>query len=121
MEKLAGGRARVVFGATHEQDGERVYDIAFPFGALLQRVNARAGCDSGNDCLRVVMIPLGRSLQRLAAAPDFFAHPRIVAAVTGEGDGAAALLKDRLYIGYQEQSALLEVIDRKRTRLKSSH
>src|SRR3546814_5552801 len=46
----------------------------------------------------------------LAAAPDFFAHPRIVAAVTGEGDDAAALLKDRLYIGYQEQSALLEVI-----------
>src|SRR5690606_28182673 len=30
--------------------------------------------------------------------------------VTGEGEGATALLKDRLYIGYQEQSALLEVI-----------
>src|SRR3546814_8027640 len=34
----------------------------------------------------------------------------MVAAVNGEGDDAAALLKDRLYIGYQEQSALLEVI-----------
>src|SRR3546814_17604488 len=34
----------------------------------------------------------------------------MVAAVNGEGDDAAALLKDRLYIGYQERSALLEVI-----------
>src|SRR3546814_10225340 len=76
-DKPPAGRSLFDFVATHEQDGERVYDIPFPFEALLQRINARAGCDSGNDCLRVVLIPLGRSLQRLAAAPDFFAHPRI--------------------------------------------
>ena len=109
-DRPPAGRSLFDFVATREQDGERVHDIPFPFEALLQRINARAGCDADGECLRVVLIPLGRSLQRLAAAPDFFAHPRIVAAVTGEGDGAAALLKDRLYIGYQEQSALLEVI-----------
>src|SRR3546814_3738305 len=107
-DKPPAGRSLFDFVATHEQDGERVYDIPFPFEALLKRINARAGCDSGNDCLRVVLIPLGRSLQRLAAAPDFFAHPRFVAAVPGEGDDATALLKDRLYIGYQEQSARSE-------------
>jgi mono/diheme cytochrome c family protein len=109
-DRPPAGRSLFDFVATSERNGARIYDIPFPFEALLQRINTRAGCVSGNDCLRVVLIPLGRSLQRLAAAPDFFAHPRIVAAVTDEGDGAAALLKDRLYIGYQEQSALLEVI-----------
>src|SRR5690606_27171434 len=109
-DRPPAGRSLFDFVTTREQDGRRVRDIPFPFEALLQRINARAGCDPGNECLRAVLVPLGRSLQRLAATPDFFAHPRIVAAVTGEGDGATALLKDRLYIGYQEQSALLEVI-----------
>jgi mono/diheme cytochrome c family protein len=109
-DRPPAGRSLFDFVATREQDGTRVYDIPFPFEALLHRVNARAGCGTGSDCLRVVLIPLGRSLQRLAATPDFFAHPRIVAAVTDEGDDATALLKDRLYIGYQEQAALLEVI-----------
>src|SRR3546814_9629102 len=109
-DKPPAGRSLFDFVATREHDGERVYDIPFPFEALLQRINARAGCGSGNDCLRVVLIPLGRSLQRLAAAPDFFAPPRIVAAVTGESGDAPALLQDRPYIGYQEQFALLDMI-----------
>jgi hypothetical protein len=81
-DRPPAGRSLFDFVATREQDGTRVYDIPFPFEALLRRVNARAGCGNGRDCLRVVLIPLGRSLQRLAATPDFFAHPRIVAAVT---------------------------------------
>jgi hypothetical protein len=60
------------------------------------------------------MLPSGRSLQRTAAAPDFFAYPRIVLAVTGEPavseHDAGVLLKDRLYIGYVEKTAMLEVI-----------
>jgi hypothetical protein len=56
-----------------------------------------------------VLIPLGRSLQRTAAAPDFFRHPRAVVAVTGEGTGPMRA-KDRLFIGYQDTSGLLEVI-----------
>src|SRR3546814_9204248 len=76
-DRPPAGRSLFDFVTTREQGGARVYDIPFPFEALLQRINARAGCDAGDDCLRVVLIPLGRSLQRLAAAPDFFAHPQI--------------------------------------------
>jgi hypothetical protein len=54
-----------------------------------------------------VLIPLGRSLQRTAAAPDYFAYPRVVVAVDSPPPLAGVpLLKDRLYIGYQEQSAV---------------
>ena len=56
-----------------------------------------------------VLIPLGRSLQRTSAAPEFFAFPRVVVAVTGEGDGPV-FAKDRLYLGYQERANLIEVI-----------
>ena len=60
------------------------------------------------------MIPMGRSLQRMAAAPEFFKYPRVVFAVIGEPAtnerDAGALLKDRLYIGYVEKTGVLEVI-----------
>src|SRR3546814_6487346 len=48
-DKPPAGRSLFDFVATREHGGERVYDIPFPFEALLQRVNPRAGCDSGND------------------------------------------------------------------------
>ncbi len=58
-----------------------------------------------------MLIPLGRSLQRNAAAPRFFRAPRAVLAVTEDpGRPGMPLLKDRLYLGYQETAALLEVI-----------
>lgn len=96
-----------------DRNGRRTYDIPFPFDALLARINARAGCSASAPCVRVVMIPLGRSLQRMTASPAFFEHPRVVAAVDAEGNPAAAdamLLKDRLYLGYQDKAALIEVI-----------
>ena len=45
----------------------------------------------------------------MAAAPDYFVHPRAVVAFTGEGAGPL-YAKDRLYLGYQQTSGLLEVI-----------
>jgi hypothetical protein len=74
----------------------------------VRKVEERAGC-AERSCTRQVLIPLGRSLQRIAASPDFFEFPRIVVAVDGEG-ASGLLLKDRLYLGYQEKSNLLEVI-----------
>ena len=109
-DKPPAGRSLFDFITHREQDGRLVEDVPFPFPALLQRLGERAGCNPAPECVRTVLIPLGRSLQRMSAAPDFFGHPRIVAAVVGEGAGAAALLKDRIYIGYQEKAALLEVI-----------
>jgi hypothetical protein len=82
--------------------------VPFPFDALVRRIEQRIGCAPG-ACTTAVLIPLGRSLQRAAAAPEFFAFPRVVLAVTGEGHGPF-VAKDRLYLGYQERADLLEVI-----------
>ncbi|HEX6572827.1 MAG TPA: hypothetical protein VF055_12455 [Steroidobacteraceae bacterium] len=82
--------------------------VPFPFEALLAQIDRRLGCSS-HTCIDAVLIPLGRSLQRLSAAPDFFGSPRIVAAVTGEGDGRV-LARHRLYLGYQPRAAVIEVI-----------
>jgi hypothetical protein len=104
------GRSLFDFAMVKSVDGKLVYDIPFPFDALVRKVEERAGCAGGSGpCTRQVLIPLGRSLQRIAASPDFFAFPRVVVAVDGEG-GSGLLLKDRLYLGYQEKSNLLEVI-----------
>jgi hypothetical protein len=105
------GRSLFDFVATIERDGKRVYDLPFPFEALVKRLETRAGCTPREPCTRAVLIPLGRSLQRTAAAPDFFASPRIVVAFDGEpARGTYPLLKDRLYLGYQERSNAIEVI-----------
>jgi hypothetical protein len=96
-----------------DRGGERVYDVPFPFADLVRSVEERlgpAGPDRASPLERV-LIPLGRSLQRNAAAPRFFHAPRAVAAVVGDpGRAGAPLLKDRLYLGYQETAAILEVI-----------
>jgi hypothetical protein len=93
--------------ATLDANGAR--NVPFPFEKLLQRLEAAAGCSATARCERSVLLPLGRSLQRVAASPDFFASPRIVTAMVAEGRGPL-LLRDRLFIGYQERSALIEVI-----------
>ena len=104
------GRSLFDFAMAQPVGGKLPYDIPFPFDALVRKVEQRAGCaNRRRACVKQILIPLGRSLQRIAAAPDFFAYPRVVIAVDGEGD-AGMLLKDRLYIGYQEKSDLLEVI-----------
>jgi hypothetical protein len=95
------------------QNGKVDYDLPFPFAALLARIDARLGRDPASSLppAKRVLIPLGRSLQRTAAAPDYFAYPRVVvAADSPPASPSAPLLKDRLYIGYQEKSAVLEVI-----------
>ncbi len=95
------------------RDGVADYDIPFPFSALLARLDGLLAHDPANPLppAKRVLIPLGRSLQRTAAAPDYFAFPRVVVAIDGEPANAAAhYLKDRLYLGYQEKSAVLEVI-----------
>ena len=108
------GRSLLDFALASERDGAAAYDVPFPFEALIRRIQERAGCnDADAPCTRQVLIPLGRSLQRTAAEPDFFAYPRVVVAFDREGkpaDGDGLLLKDRLYLGYQEKADLIEVI-----------
>ncbi len=83
------------------------YALPFPFERLLDQLNARIAPAQATT----VLIPLGRSLQRFAADPDYFSSPRVVVAVTEDrGAPDRARLKDRLYLGYQERAGEIEVI-----------
>jgi hypothetical protein len=101
-------------GRTLPPAGRSLFDfvtaegVPFPFEALVRKVAADAGCAPA-ECTHSVLVPLGRSLQRTAAAPDFFLSPRVVVAVTGEGAGPM-FARDRIFLGYQENANLIEVI-----------
>jgi hypothetical protein len=106
------GRSLFDFLTVQEVDGRLVQSVPFPFEALLERIEAEIGLPEPS--LRKVLIPLGRSLQRNAANPEFFAYPRAVVAVDQgpalRPGAAGMLLADRLYLGYQEKAATIEVI-----------
>jgi hypothetical protein len=105
------GRSVFDFLVTVPRGGEKVYAVPFPFSALVERVKERLGGEEASLPLERVLIPLGRSLQRNAAAPHFFKAPRAVLAVVGDpGRPGALFLKDRLYLGYQETAGIVEVI-----------
>lgn len=92
---------------TTDAQGRR--QIPFPFERLLARIEAAAGCSERIPCTRSLLIPLGRSLQRAAASPDFFAHPRVLSVVVDAGSGPL-MLRDRLYLGYQDKADVIEVL-----------
>ena len=95
------------------RNGQSAIELPFPFTALLARLDAELIADPGSALppTKRVLIPLGRSLQRTAAAPDYFAYPRVVVTVDSENrPNSKSFLKDRLFLGYQEKSAVLEVI-----------
>ena len=55
--------------------------VPYPFARLVKTINRQMQPDPGGlPPLKVTLIPLGRSLQRNAGAPDFFHFPRVVAA-----------------------------------------
>ena len=99
---------------TEEKDGRRRYNVPFPFSRLRQAIAEHMEGENGPSPLREVLIPIGRALQRNAAAPEFFDSPRIVLAVVGEPSARAEqggqFFKDRLFIGYQERARSFEVI-----------
>ena len=79
-----------------------------PFEAVLNRLRTLAGPEN----VATALIPLGRSLQRYGADPDYFASPRLVVAVTGDlAAGPDGLrLGDRLFFGYQPAADVIEAI-----------
>jgi hypothetical protein len=95
-----------------QRGGQAEIELPFPFESLLARLDGQLQREPTSPLppAKRVLIPLGRSLQRTAAAPDYFAYPRVVVAVDASPAAGAPLLKDRLYLGYQEKSAVLEVI-----------
>ena len=84
------------------------HKVPYPFERLVDALNARLAPATVTSAL----IPLGRSLQRYEAAPDFFHSPRVVLAVDADGAPTLtdALLRDRLYLGYQPAANAIEVI-----------
>ncbi|MDP1646452.1 MAG: hypothetical protein Q8L71_13335, partial [Thiobacillus sp.] len=85
--------------------------VPYPFSRLVKKINAQMQQDrSGLPPLKITLIPLGRSLQRDAGAPDFFRFPRVVAAADGSNVPGVEPLKDRLFLGYHEKGKVIEVI-----------
>ena len=85
--------------------------VPYPFSRLVTIINRQMQPDPGGlSPLKITLIPLGRSLQRDAGAPDFFRFPRVVAAADGNNRPGIAPLKDRLFLGYHEKGNVLEVI-----------
>ncbi|TAH40795.1 MAG: hypothetical protein EYC67_18165, partial [Betaproteobacteria bacterium] len=106
---------RSMFDELFEVGASGSSSLPFPFPAMLQRIASRLDASQPSGGLSVVLIPLGRSLQRHAAGDvDAFRYPRVVAAVTGEPTVTAPpghpYLRDRLYVAYHEKAAALEVI-----------
>jgi hypothetical protein len=107
----ARGRSLFDYLVTDEGTAGPGQVVPFPFAALLQRIESRIASEPRANLPTAVLIPLGRSLQRTAAAPEFFAFPRAVVAVVAEPAGSRdPYLKDRLYLGYQEKANVIEVI-----------
>ena len=108
------GRSLFDFVVAAERDGRAVYDVPYPFEALVRAIGDRLGPATIGPPLKLVLVPRGRSLQRDAAEPDFFRYPRAVVATDAEPRPAPGhsglLLKDRLYLGYQEKADIVEVI-----------
>lgn len=93
--------------------GNREYVIPFPFDALIANLEKRVD-NSKRSSVPHGLIPIGRSLQREAAAPNYFQHPRSVITVVGEpitvlGQNAP-VMNYRLFIAYQEKAKQLEII-----------
>jgi hypothetical protein len=110
LPPVGGSLFDALFAGT--RDGRVTHMLPFPFEKLLARVDAQLIGDPASllPPAKRVLIPLGRSLQRTAAAPDYFRFPRVVVGVDSPPAPGALLLKDRLFVAYQEKSAVLEVI-----------
>jgi len=85
--------------------------VPYPFARLVNTINRQMQTDVGGlPPLKNTLIPLGRSLQRNAGAPDFFRFPRVVAAADGNNVAGVEPLKDRLFLGFHEKGQVIEVI-----------
>jgi hypothetical protein len=100
----APAAAESVFEALYPAKSGQI-QLPTPFSALIGDLKQK----TGNAEIGTAFIPLGRSLQRRAAHPDYFASPRIIAAFLSDGDGGIDV-RSRLFLGYQPASGSIEII-----------
>lgn len=98
-------------GANLPAQGRSLFDrligdhpVPFPFPALVERIAWQSPHP------KIALVPLGRSLQRNVSAPDVFAFPRFILAADADALVPGMVLKDRLFLGYNEKAAVIEVI-----------
>jgi len=85
--------------------------VPYPLPRLIARIRAQLeASDDGLSPIKITLIPLGRSLRRSVAAPDFFHFPSVVAAVDGNSKAGSVPLRDQLFIGYNERADTVEII-----------
>ncbi len=88
--------------------GKRTWDIPHPFEKVLERLTTHVqASETEPKPLLNFLIPLGRSLQRNAGFPEPFKYPRVVVGTDAVG---RAHLKDKIYLGFHEKAASIEVI-----------
>ncbi|MFN8945242.1 MAG: hypothetical protein ACK5WZ_11550, partial [Pseudobdellovibrionaceae bacterium] len=116
------GRSYFDYVFSKMQNGNRVYDVPYPFNRVIDRLTNYLGYppdDEKNSPLLRMLFPMGRSLQRNAALDNednydenlFYRYPRVVVGVAQENQRPTALnLKARLYLGFHERSKVIEVI-----------
>lgn len=80
--------------------------VPYPFPRLLDFLKANGAN------INHALIPTGRSLQRLEAAPNFFRFPRVVIAASPSENAtpSTSAVSSNIYIGYVEPADQLEVI-----------
>lgn len=103
MVTAGAALAETVFDRLYPAD-HGALALPYPFSRLVEDVKARTGAE-----IQLGFVPLGRSLQRYAAAPHYFASPRILLAVIGNGK-AGPSLRDRLFMAYQPAARAIEII-----------
>ncbi len=102
---IGAAQAETPVSALDEIFSEASGGTPYPFEALVAALNARIAPAQ----VRTALIPIGRSLQRFSADPDYFVSPRIVVAVDQDA-GAGPALKDRVFLGFQPASGIIEAI-----------
>lgn len=109
------GRSLFDFIFTETKNGTVSYNIPFPYSELINKIESLVQSNHlYKSSVKQVLVPLGRSLARNIARPDFFLYPRVVSVVDTEpkakNKDSGMMLKDRLYIGYGEAAQILEII-----------
>ena len=108
------GRSLFDFLVMKEANGNKIYDIPFPFSAFVAQLESQLHATETPPVLKRLLIPVNRSLQRRASNGAYFTYPRAVFAVDTEVTTTLGLsgmqIKDRLFIGYHEKTGVLEVV-----------